>query len=199
MAIFDKFMGSVKFVEDDYDDDYEYDEDEFEDEEDEEARPKRKLFRFGRKKKDAAVEEEDEAVVISSPKLTPMRGGKSSSKMEVCVIRPTSYDNDVKEIADTLLSNRTVILNMEGLDLAQAQRIIDFMIGACYAIDGNLQKVSNYIFIITPSAVGISGDLQGLVDAFDSAGISSAGLGTASVGAAGIGASVKRDTGFSAY
>lgn len=64
-----------------------------------------------------------------------------------------------------------MILNMEGLDLGLAQRIIDFTSGCCYAIDGNLQKVSNYIFIITPAAVDISGDLQGIVDAFDFPGI----------------------------
>lgn len=64
-----------------------------------------------------------------------------------------------------------VILNMEGMDLGLAQRIIDFTSGCCYAIDGNLQKISNYIFIITPASVDISGDLQSIMDAFDFSGI----------------------------
>ena len=43
-----------------------------------------------------------------------------------------------------------MILNLEGLDLEIAQRIIDFTSGAAYAISGNLQKISNYIFLVTP-------------------------------------------------
>lgn len=90
--------------------------------------------------------------------------------MEVRVIQPTSFE-DAREIAETLLSNKTVILNMEGLDLALAQRIIDFTSGACYSIDGTLQKISNYIFILTPASVNIDGDLQGIMNAFDFSGI----------------------------
>ena len=78
---------------------------------------------------------------------------------------------DAREIGDTLLSGRTVILNMEGLDMGIAQRIIDFMSGTTYALKGNLQKVSNFIFVITPASVDISGDLQGIMDAIDLSGI----------------------------
>jgi len=92
---------------------------------------------------------------------------RSGSGMEVCVIKPTSFD-EVPEITNTLLSNRTVILNVEGLDVALAQRIIDYTTGSCYAIRGNLQKISHYIFIVTPASVDISGDFQGiLTDSFD--------------------------------
>ena len=67
---------------------------------------------------------------------------------------------DAREITETLLANRTVVLNLEGLDVDIAQRIIDFTSGSCFAISGNLQKISHYIFIITPSSVDISGDFQ---------------------------------------
>ena len=83
--------------------------------------------------------------------------------MEVCVIKPTSVE-DSREITETLLSGRTVILNLEGLDLEIAQRIIDFTSGATFAISGNLQKISNYIFLVTPTNVDISGDLQDLLN-----------------------------------
>ena len=56
-----------------------------------------------------------------------------------------------------------MVLNFEGLDVDVAQRIIDFISGSCFAIDGNLQKVSNYIFLVTPKNVEISGDLQELL------------------------------------
>ena len=84
-----------------------------------------------------------------------MRKSKGLGSMEVCVIKPTKVE-DFREIADTLLSSCTVVLNLEGLDVELAQRIIDFSSGSCYAINGHLQKVSNYIFIITPSSVDIS-------------------------------------------
>ena len=90
--------------------------------------------------------------------------------MEVCVIKPRSME-DTREITDTLLANCTVVLNMEGLDVDIAQRIIDFSSGSCFAISGNLQKISNYIFIITPPGVEISGDFLNLMDTFDSSSI----------------------------
>ena len=100
----------------------------------------------------------------SSNKVTPMRqpARRSSSNMEVCVIKPNSVD-DAREITETLLSGRTVILNLEGMDPEIAQRIIDFISGATFAINGNLQKISNYIFLVTPTNVDISGDLQDLL------------------------------------
>src|SRR5699024_10956796 len=100
-----------------------------------------------------------------SSKVTPMRQPSSrrqAPNMEVCVIKPSSVE-DAREITETLLSGRTVILNLEGLDLEVAQRIIDFTSGATFAINGNLQKISNYIFLVTPTNVDISGDLQDLL------------------------------------
>ena len=76
----------------------------------------------------------------------------SGNGMEVCVIKPTRWEY-AREITETLLNNRTVVLNVEGLDVEIAQRIIDFTSGSCFAISGNLQKISNYIFIITPASV----------------------------------------------
>ena len=58
--------------------------------------------------------------------------------------------------------------NVEGLDMDVAQRIIDFTSGSTYAVGGNLQKISHYIFIITPRNVDISGDFQEILSgAFD--------------------------------
>ena len=82
--------------------------------------------------------------------------------MEVCVIKPNNME-DTREITETLLGGRTVILNLEGMDLEVAQRIIDFTSGSTFAIDGNLQKISNFIFLVTPANVDISGDLQDIL------------------------------------
>ena len=88
--------------------------------------------------------------------------GTQTANMEVCVIKPASMD-DTKEIADTLVDNSTVILNLEGIDVELAQRIIDFTSGACYSLGGTLQKVSSYIFVLGPYNVDITGDLQNIL------------------------------------
>ena len=98
--------------------------------------------------------------------MRPSSKKTTASGLEVCVIKPTSFE-DAREITETLLMNRPVILNVEGLDVDIAQRIIDFSSGSCFAISGNLQKISNYIFIITPANVEISGDFQSLIDSYD--------------------------------
>ena len=99
----------------------------------------------------------------SSSKITPMRNAKkSTASMEVCVIKPVSME-DTREIADTLVDNCTVVLNLEGVDVDLAQRIIDFTSGSCYSLGGSLQKISSYIFIITPYNVDVSGDFQNIL------------------------------------
>lgn len=101
-----------------------------------------------------------------SSKITPMRNSRShagnSVNMEVFVIRPRSME-DTKEIANTLMENSTVILNLEGIDMELAQRIIDFTSGACFSLGGSLQQISSYIFVLAPANVDISGDLQNIM------------------------------------
>ena len=115
------------------------------------------------------MEEEEERPRKTSPKITPIKQARRSGSggMEVCVIKPTSIE-DGREITETLLANRTVVLNLEGIDVDVAQRIIDFASGSCFAINGNLQKISQYIFIITAVKCGyfrrFSGYLHGSVD-----------------------------------
>lgn len=150
MSIIKKFLGAFNL-----DDDYEEDDFFEEDDELEEEKPKKTLF-SSRTKKD---EDDDFG---SANKVTPIRQNRRAS-MEVCVIKPTAVD-DEREVAETLLSGKTVILNLEGIDLEIAQRIIDFISGATFAISGNLQKVSNFIFLVTPTNVEISGDLQDLLN-----------------------------------
>lgn len=160
MGVMDKFLNYMKLNEDEdgyYDDDY-YDE---EDSELDEA-PAPKKMNVLKENNEIA---EDKPVKKSSPsKVTQMRQPSTrklpnSNGMEVCVIKPTSIE-DAREITETLLANRTVVLNLEGIDVDIAQRIIDFTSGSCFAISGNLQKISHYIFIITPASVDVSGDFQ---------------------------------------
>lgn len=168
MGMLDKFLDVMRLNPDD-DDDF-YDEDFYD--EDDSAPPKRSA----RRERDSAEYNEPRSTKEkskTSAKITPMRPMKKqgASGMEVCVIKPTTVE-DAREITETLLSNRTVVLNVEGLDFEIAQRIIDFTAGSCFAISGNLQKISNYIFIITPASVDISGDFQqNLLDSFGASGL----------------------------
>lgn len=154
MGVMDKFLNYMKLNEEDddfYDDDY-YDNEPIEE------RPKKTVSIM---KEDDYPEDDRPVAKKVVPKVTPMmrQAKKTGNGMEVCVIKPTSIE-DAREITETLLANRTVVLNLEGLDVDIAQRIIDFTSGSCFAISGNLQKISHYIFIITPAIVDISGDFQ---------------------------------------
>lgn len=164
MKLLDSFLNMLNLNdEDDYDEDY-FDE---EDEDYEEPAPIRRSTPKKAKEKEKAIIEDrpaKSAPVKSSPKITPIRQSKrtgGANGMELRVIKPTSFD-DARDITDTLLSGRAVVLNLEGLDIELAHRIMDFTFGSCYAINGNLRKVSNYILVITPPGVDISGDFQEL-------------------------------------
>lgn len=180
MGVLDKFLNIMRLNPDDEDDLYNEDYDDFDDDYEEEPVKTKSSSRKSKSKSRAEDEFDDdyeepapkEKAPRTSSKVTPIRPSKKqpASGMEVCVIKPTSVE-DAREITETLLNNRTVVLNVEGLDVEIAQRIIDFTSGSCFAISGNLQKISNYIFIITPSTVDISGDFLSLVDNFQGRGL----------------------------
>ena len=158
MSILGKLMDSMR-LNDTEDDDY-YLDDDYEDENDKPA--KKNIFS---KKSEEEYYDDDEyeqkpRFLSRSPKVVPM---KQSRAMEVSMVKPTSIE-DAKEICDHMLAGKAVVLNMEGIHTEVAQRIIDFTSGATYSMNGNLQKISNYIFIATPESVELSGDFQDLLN-----------------------------------
>ncbi len=173
MGVMDKFLNYMKLNDNDVDEDGYYDSD-YDEEEPMEPKTSSVVKRMNTVREEVEeVERPIRKVPTSSNKITQMRQTatkrvSTGNGMEVCVMKPVSID-EAREITDTLLSNRTVVLNLEGIDTDVAQRIVDFASGSCYAINGNLQKISHYIFIITPSSVDISGDFPELLGgAFDS-------------------------------
>lgn len=74
------------------------------------------------------------------------------SSMEVKVIKPHTFE-DSQEICNMLLNGRPVIVNLEGFDPDDAQRIMDFISGCIYAINGKYHQISKYIFIFSPENV----------------------------------------------
>ena len=81
-------------------------------------------------------------------------------QVRVVVIEPISFD-DVPGIADNLKSRRPVIINLEKADSELAKRVVDFVSGTTYALDGSMQKVGKGIFLSVPNNVGIEGDIDG--------------------------------------
>lgn len=154
MSIISKLMDMTR-LNDDEDEDYFGPEDDYE--QDKPAR--RGPFNGSRDNIDEEEEEEKPRFFSrSSNKVVPMR-----KAMEVSMIKPSTIE-DAREICDYLLAGKAVVLNMEGIDTNIAQRIIDFTSGATYSMNGNLQKISNYIFIATPDSVELSGDFQEILD-----------------------------------
>jgi cell division inhibitor SepF len=77
--------------------------------------------------------------------------------IELKVVKPERYGN-VQQIADHLLNHRTVVLNLESTNKETAKRLLDFLSGVAYSIDGQLKKVATNTFVITPCNVDVSGE-----------------------------------------
>ena len=75
-------------------------------------------------------------------------------QMRVVVIQPRSFD-EAQSIADHLKERKPVIMNLEAVETAVSRKIVDFLSGATYALDGNIQKITNGIFLVAPNNVGI--------------------------------------------
>ena len=85
----------------------------------------------------------------------------SNGRSKMIVYYPVSYE-DTKNIIDNLKSRKPIIVNMESIDVEVAQRILDFISGACYALGGVVYKVSSKIFAVGPADYDIIGNSDGL-------------------------------------
>ena len=81
----------------------------------------------------------------------------ANSKLSVVLVKPESYA-EARQIADHLNQKRTVVLNLESTGKDVSRRLVDFLSGVAYANDGDLKRVANSTFIITPYNVDIMGD-----------------------------------------
>lgn len=79
------------------------------------------------------------------------------SAFELKVVKPENFAS-VGQIADHLINRRTVVLNLESTSKDTARRIIDFLNGVAYTLDGQIKAVANNTYVITPSHVDISGE-----------------------------------------
>ena len=157
----------------DYDDDY-Y-EDDFEDDIDEEeersllAEEQRCQKRADRKNSRRSSYDDDEELESRQPASEPRRTSvrTASNKvvpirttargLEVCICKPKNF-GDSTDACEMLLQGRAVVVNLEGIDIMEAKRIMDFISGCIFAISGKMHQISRYIFIFSPESVDISGD-----------------------------------------
>ena len=85
----------------------------------------------------------------------------SGPKQEVVLFRPVSF-NDTTKAADALRNRKAVVLNLENVDKAMSRRVVDFLSGCVYAIDGSVKKVAQSAYIFCPHNMDVVGDLETL-------------------------------------
>ncbi|MGY0692310.1 cell division protein SepF [Virgibacillus sp. FSP13] len=112
------------------------------------------------------IEEEQEEIELPETTSTQQRKNnvvnlksmqQPSSKVVLC--EPRSY-NEVQEIADNIVNKRAVVINLQRIDHTQAKRIVDFLSGTVYAVNGDIQKLGAETFLCTPDNVDVSGTIS---------------------------------------
>ena len=97
----------------------------------------------------------------SEPDYQSQRGKvvniQATAQLQVVLVKPEVF-TDAKQIADHLISKKTVVLNLETASAENKRRIIDFLVGVAYANGGSLKPVANLTYIITPYNVGFIGE-----------------------------------------
>ena len=100
-----------------------------------------------------------------APVETPRTSGagrvvniNSGTQLQVVLVKPERYDQ-VSEIADHLRDKKAIVLNLESANKDVARRLVDFLSGCAYALDGKIKKVAAFTYLIVPYHVGVIGDL----------------------------------------
>lgn len=104
------------------------------------------------------VEEKQSSKPIFSKKQKVVPMHSSGAQTKIVVVKPRCYNNST-QVADELKQRRPVIVNVGSLDTDEARRVIDFIAGTVYGLNGNMQKVAGGIFLATPSQVDILGEV----------------------------------------
>ena len=162
------------YSDEEYDD---YDEDDYMDDYEEPAQPARR-----RRPAPAPVaEEEDEAFTGFSPAPAAAPAAPAAptgfsghvvsashaGKQEVILFRPVNF-NDASKAADDLRARKVVVVNLENVDKAMARRVVDFLSGCAYSLDGSVKKIAQAAYLFCPSNLVVNGDLESLQAEVDS-------------------------------
>ncbi len=145
------------YSDEDYDD-YDEEMDEYEEDIQETAPRSRRTSPFS----SAAREAEAPAPAPSAAPSTGFNGhvmNMSSGKQEVVLFHAKTFD-DAATAADELRKRRAVILNMENVDKSLTRRVVDFLSGSVYALDGRVKKVAQSTYLFCPHNMDVVGDLE---------------------------------------
>jgi cell division inhibitor SepF len=82
-------------------------------------------------------------------------GGRRTDQFKMIVVEPSGFE-DSPRLVDNLKAKKPVIINLENLETDVARKIFDFLSGATYALNGNVQKVANNIFVFVPENVDVA-------------------------------------------
>lgn len=134
VKLVDKVLGFMGFEEEDYDQDEKQNQEEIQEDQ-------------GRQRK----RDKERGTVVSLQHV--------QRQLKVVVMEPRSFE-EVKDIADNLKDRRPVIVNLEQADAELARRVVDFVMGATYALNGSQQKVGNGIFLFVPANMDIASELK---------------------------------------
>lgn len=108
---------------------------------------------------DEIIEENEELVPVVNNKKNKVVNIHTTTQMKVVLFEPTDFE-EAPNIVDNLKNRKPVIINLENIEPDLAKKFFDFLNGALYALDGNIQKVSSGIFLLAPNNVDISGNLK---------------------------------------
>ena len=107
-------------------------------------------------------QQEEEQTSMASPssdrKHNKVVNIHATTQLAVVLVKPERYE-DAASIADHLNAKKTVVLNLEQTSKDVSRRLIDFLCGVAYANNGQMKRVANNSYIITPYNVDIMGDL----------------------------------------
>ncbi|MBS3948362.1 MAG: cell division protein SepF [Dethiobacter sp.] len=110
------------------------------------------------------VEETEEEEVLGEAEFVRPSGRKGSvlnlhsgKNMRLVIAKPREFA-EAQQIVEHIKTRKPVLVNLEGTELSEAKRIIDFISGATFALDGNMQKVSQQIFVFAPTQVEVNAE-----------------------------------------
>ncbi|MEZ2457500.1 cell division protein SepF [Salinicoccus roseus] len=127
------------------------------------AKPQKKesispSFRKTERRQSSSQRQEKDKKAIQKEKETTLMSAEASNT-KVCLFEPRVF-SETQDIADELKNERAALVNLSKVDHGPKKRIVDFLSGTVYALDGDIQKVGADIFLCTPNSVGVEGEIS---------------------------------------
>lgn len=103
---------------------------------------------------------------VNRDNIVSIKSGLNSAKSKIVLYEPRVY-SDAKDVAQNLLNNKAVVINFSRMEDSSARRIVDFITGTVYALNGEIQRIGDKIFLATPPKFVTDGKISDLVDKKD--------------------------------